>query len=216
MKDFANEFIKPNLSRFADVSCSAATKVAVGLQELPVEWSNASRQPPLRDCVLQVLAVLAFLCSGCASSNAPAHPPDLPLVYHNARYGLTLFLPTTWAGYSVMIEKWEGLKHVSGKNGPKVVARGPIIVLRHPQWKAAAPCQDIPIRVFTRVQWETYHQDGGFFLDAGGIDQEISHNYKYVFSVHSRFNWCEAAGWEEAGQIVQRNSDLNAPHLNPM
>jgi hypothetical protein len=165
---------------------------------------------------LYAAAITAVLASGCGSLRTPSQASDLPLRYHNARYHLTFFLPANWAGYSVVIQQWEGSRFVPAKDREEVTEHGPILILRHPQWKASAPRQDIPIRVFTRRQWEAYHEDGGFFIDAGGIDGEVGHNSKYVFSVWSRFNWGESPGWEEAGHIVERNQALSQPHLHPM
>jgi len=88
-----------------------------------------------------------------------------------------------------------------------------VIVLRHPKWKAGAPYQDIPIRVFTRSQWKDGEGPPG--IDAGGVNSEIAHNAKYVFAIWSRFNWDESCkGREEAGAIVDRNQAANGPHLH--
>jgi len=41
--------------------------------------------------------------------------------------------------------------------------RGPVIILRNPQWKTNDLYQDIPVMVFTRAQWDAEHR-GIFFL----------------------------------------------------
>jgi hypothetical protein len=146
--------------------------------------------------------------------NAPQHPSGLPVIYHNAEYGFTFFLPSSWRGYSVMIQQWDGERYLAAVDRPEVTDHGPVIVLRHPQWKASDPYQDIPIRVFTRSQWEGGGQ-GPPAIDAGGVDSEIVHNAKYVIAIHSRFNWDESVkGHEEAGTIFERNQTANGPHLH--
>jgi hypothetical protein len=52
-------------------------------------------------------------------------------------------------------------------------------------------------------------------IEAGGVDYEIAHNAKYVFAIHSRFNWDESVkGREEAGAIVERNQTAHGPPLH--
>jgi hypothetical protein len=90
-----------------------------------------------------------------------------------------------------------------------------MIVLRHPQWTTSNPYQDIPILVFTRNQWEADKQ-GRFAIGAGGFDEEIGHNSKYVFAISSRFNAADAVkGWKEATETVERNRAASEPHLHP-
>jgi hypothetical protein len=132
----------------------------------------------------------------------------LPVRYHNAQYDLTLFLPSTWRGHSVKIQKWEGY--------PTKTEHGPIIVLRHPQWRTNDLYQDIPIMVFTRKQWDEEEQ-GRFFPYAGGVIFELWHNQNYVFGLYSRYNaYDEVSGWKAAADIVERNCAANdMPHLYP-
>jgi hypothetical protein len=151
-------------------------------------------------------AITALLVSGCGSLNAPNHPSGLPLRYHNAQYDFTFFLPASWRGHSVLVEQWVS-------SYPAAPEHGPIIVLRHPQWTASNPCQDIPILVFTRSQWEAHRGDLG--IGAGGVEYEIGHNAKYVFGIHSRFNWGELKGWEEADAMIKRNQAVNEPPWFP-
>ena len=129
-------------------------------------------------------------------------------LYHNAQYGLSFFLPASWRGYSAIIQKWEGY--------PSKTERGPIIVLRHPQWTTNNLYQDIPIMVFTRKEWDEEEQ-GGFFPYAGGVIFEMWHNQNYVFGLYSRYNaYDELSGWKEAADIVERNCAANdMPHLYP-
>ena len=158
--------------------------------------------------LLQLSIIATLLATGCRSLDAPEHPCRLPLHYHEAQYGLTFNLPASWQGYSVIIQKWDGY--------PSTIDHGPIIMLRHPQWRAAKPYQDIPIMVFTRSQWEAQEQ-GKFFPYAGGVISEMWHNRKYVFGVYSRYNaYDEVRGWKEADDIInQTRAAHTEPHLYP-
>ena len=172
-------------------------------------------KPKILLCLALVLSGVLVGCSKAirhsdsGSLNSPNPQSGLPVVYHNAEYDFTFFLPASWRGCSVLLQRWDAL------DGPqsKVTDHGPVIVLRHPNWKAGAPYQDIPIRVFTRGQWKDGEGPPG--IDAGGVNYEIAHNAKFVFAIWSRFNWEESfQGWEEAGAIVQRNQTANGPHLH--
>lgn len=158
--------------------------------------------------VLQVLALAALLATGCASPNTAQPPSHLPLRYHNAQFGFTFFLPADWKGYSAFIEQWKGRSYLPAKNTTEVTARGPLIVLRHPQWRAEAPRQDIPILVYTREQWEAGTEDKAFPY-AGGVIDELWHNEHYVFALYSRYNWAELKGGEEVAKILEQNSAAN-------
>jgi len=51
------------------------------------------------------------------------------------------------------------------------------------------PYHDIRILVFTRSQWEVDKQDR-LSHGAGGMDEEVAHNDKYVFARYSR-DWVD-------------------------
>jgi len=164
----------------------------------------------------KIILCLALVLSGglFGCSTAVKHPADLPLRYHNAQYGLTFFLPADWKGYSVLIQEWNANLYSTNYQDVIGPEHGPIIVLRHPQWKADDLCQDIAILVFTRRQWD-FAKPQRLFVGAGGVECEISHNAKYVFGINSRHNWGELKGWETTGKIVQRNVVAGMPHLYP-
>ena len=170
--------------------------------------------------ILWLALVLSGVLWGCstavknANSDAPNHLSDLPLRYHNAKYGFTFFLPAGWKGYSVLMQQWDA--ELPSADYEKVIGieRGPVIALRNPRWRAGEPYQDIPILVFTRSQWDA-DKHGRFHIGAGGVDQEIAHNAKYAFAISTRFNWDELKGFEEAWKIVDHNQDANKPHLYP-
>lgn len=158
--------------------------------------------------------VIASL-SGCVS-NDPDRASAAEVIYRSAQYGFTFSLPASWRGYSVSVQQWEGQTYLPYRDESVVTAKGPIIVLRHPEWKASDPHQDIPILVFTRRQWDAHHQ-GRFIVGAGGVWEEIGHNSKYVFAISSRFNADDSVkGWKEATEIVGRNQAANQPHLYPI
>jgi hypothetical protein len=166
--------------------------------------------------LLYTSIVTALLATGCGSLNAPNHPSGLPLLYHNAHYDFTFYLPASWQGYSVLVEQWQGTSYLPGKDTTAVTAQGPMIVLRHPQWRAGDRYQDIPIMVFTRSQWDS-DQNGRFGIGAGGFDEEMWHNEKYVFGMSSRYNGADSVkGWKEVADIVERNRAANKmPRLYP-
>ena len=167
--------------------------------------------------LLYASTITALLATCCGSLNTPNHPSGLPLRYHNPQYGLGFSVPATWRGHSVLVQEWEGQTYSAAVDKVVVMERGPVIVLRHPQWKADAPYQDIPILVFTRSQWDALHL-GKFWpsLYAGGAMDEIWHNRKYVFGMSSRYNWGELKGSKEAADVVERNRSANKmPHLYP-
>ena len=170
----------------------------------------------------KILPGLALLLSGfllgCSTavrnsnSHAPNHLSDLPIRYHNAKYGFTIFLPASWKGYSVLMQQWES--NLSSPDYQTVVGmeRGPVMVLRNPQWKASEPYQDIPIDVFARSQWELEKKER-IGISSGGSEKEIAHNAKYVFAISIRFDWGELKGFQEAGRIVDHNQAANQPLL---
>jgi hypothetical protein len=159
-----------------------------------------------------VLAFAALAVTGIPSLAAPTPPFVAPVLYHNVQYDFTFSLPASWRGYTVLSDQWDLEPYVPALDKDMVTEHGPIIILRHPLWKPGAPTQDIPIDVFTRRQWD---QSDGEGVDACGLEYEIAHNSKYVFSVWSRFNTdASVQGWKEADTIVQRNIALNGPNLN--
>ncbi len=137
------------------------------------------------------------------------------VVYHHAQSSLTFSLPASWHGYSVLNQQWEGQTYVAAMDKRAVTEQGPLIVLRHPQWKEDDHYQDIPILLLTRSQFEALHQ-GKFSIGAGGVEIEIAHNDQYVFAVSSRFNADDSVkGWKEATEAVESYWTNNATHLYP-
>jgi hypothetical protein len=155
-------------------------------------------------------AVVSLVWTGCKNTA----PCQKPVAYQNVDYGFTFTLPESWRGYTVLMQKWEGSDYIPAHDRAEVMAHGPLIVLRHPQWTSENPRQDILIDVFTRNQWDGLHT-GRFEVGVGGYEKEIAHNEKYVFAVSSRFDWGELKGWEETEKIVEHNQAANEPHVYP-
>ncbi|EEF57967.1 conserved hypothetical protein [Pedosphaera parvula Ellin514] len=157
-----------------------------------------------------MLAIVALLGAGCSGHKDSSEVASAPVRYENAEYGLTFLLPESWRGYSVLVEQWNGDKYSAAADKLVVVGHGPIITLRHPQWQANAPRQDIPILVFTRAQWDELHR-GNLWpsLYAGGVMNELWHSQKYVFAMWSRYDLRELNGRQEVAEIVEKNRAVN-------
>ncbi len=162
------------------------------------------------------MLVLSGGLFGCATTEN--HPAGLPVHYHNAQYDLAFWLPEDWKGYAVMVQHWDGETYLSDKDKNIVSAHGPIIVLRNPLWKTDDLYQDIPIYVFTRRQWDATHLGKYDAASAGGVIDELWHNDKYVFGIHSRtFGFNEdLKDWRKTENIVDRNCVVHPKrHLYP-
>jgi hypothetical protein len=157
--------------------------------------------------LLRISVIAALLATGCGGMDVTSQPSSLPLRYHNARYGLTFFLPASWRGYSVSIEQLEDETYSPAEDKQIIVGHTPMFTLRHPRWQASAPYQDIPILVFTRAQWDALHH-GKLWpsLFAGGTMDELWHSPKYVFGMSSRYNAADdVKAWKEVADIVEQN-----------
>jgi hypothetical protein len=160
--------------------------------------------------LLSFLAVL--LATGCSSLKTSTPPPGLPVRYHNAQYDLTFFLPASWRGYSVLIDRLDDEQYSPAKDKEVIMAHSPMIMLRNPQWQTNAPYQDIPILVFTHAQWDAVHRDGLWpSCFAGGVIDELWHNQKYVFAMNSRtFGFADDLKcWKETADVVEQNCAAN-------
>lgn len=120
--------------------------------------------------------------------------------YENDKYGFRFKLPERWEGYSIITDEWEGLT----TNG-EVIEKGPIILIRHPEWTSEIPRQDIPIMIFTIKQWDLMHSDK-FHIGAAPIGpRELVRNKQYVFALPARYNFAFPAGYEEVEEIIENN-----------
>ncbi len=167
-------------------------------------------KPKLIFCLVFIVSGGLF---GCATNNQLT---SLPIRYDNAQYGFTFYLPVNWQGYSILTQQWEGETYLPEKDVDVVLARGPIIVLRNPQWKTDNLYQDIPVYIFTRQQWDYINLGKYDAAGAGGLIYELWHNDKYVFGMHSRYNADDSVnGWKEIQDIVNQNCAAHPePHLH--
>jgi hypothetical protein len=168
-------------------------------------------KPKLILCLALVLSGGLF---GCSTNRNQLS--GLPIRYHNAQYNFTFYLPTDWKNYSVLTQQWDGETYLLKEDKDVVLAHGPIIVLRNPQWKTNNLCQDIPIYVFTRQQWNDMNLGKYDAEGAGGVLYELWHDNKYVFCIHSRYDADDSVnGWKEAQDIVKQNCAAHPePHLD--
>jgi len=150
------------------------------------------------------LLSLQVLFGGCTSPEAipfPATQSTISIEYHNTEYGFSFSLPVSWKGYSITNDAWRG--YDNGQSDVTVY-QGPIISIRHPLWTSESPRQDIPIMVFTLVQWNSLQQ-GTYSVSAGGIYTELGRNTNYVFALYSRYNVAVLLGMEEVKTILEGN-----------
>lgn len=161
------------------------------------------------------IAILAaVLLAGCATQNtAQLSPTATPtpsatptaatsLTYDNTQYGFTFKLPLSWTGYTIINDTWQGTDVATGK----VTESGPLISIRHPLWTAAAKRQDIPIMVFTLVQWTKVISEKLSVGAAPIPPSELDLNKAYVFALPARYNYAFPTGYQEVDRIIQSKS----------
>lgn len=123
-------------------------------------------------------------------------------VYKNTQYDFSFTLPENWKDYSIVNDKWEGYA-TGSEQGQVSVETGPIISIRHPEWTAKNPRQDIPIMIFTINQWNLLQQDK-FHIGAAPIGpSELGHNDRYFFALPARYNFAFLTGFEEVEKILE-------------
>jgi hypothetical protein len=136
--------------------------------------------------------------------SATSVPANASIVYENNQYGFRFTLPEGWKGYTIVDEKWNGLALAGAQTG-KIVENGPIIYIRHPQWTAEKPRQDIPIMIFTITQWNSL-QNQEISVGAAPIPpSELGRNSRYVFALPARYNYAFPTGYEEVESILKSN-----------
>ena len=135
----------------------------------------------------------------------PAHSFDPQnageVTLYNTQYGFVFLLPKAWEGYTVVESTWEGTA-VSGDQAGQIVETGPELLIRHPQWSAETPRQDIPVMIFLRTQWEALG-NGAFHIGAAPVGpMELGRNSRYVFALPARYNFEYLFGYEEVESIL--------------
>ncbi|MGE5370705.1 MAG: hypothetical protein ACM3QZ_01840 [Solirubrobacterales bacterium] len=171
----------------------------------------------LMTVLLAFVISLSLLGCGIAGSKSqtnkqpqPAQKQKAGVVYANDQYGFDLTLPLSWKGYRVLTEKWEG-QAIGGPQAGKTVASGPKIVVRHPEWTAEKPRQDIPIMVITKAQWDDLLAEE-FHIGAAPIGPNpLDRNSKYVFALPARYNFAFPTGYEEVEKILNNHALVARP-----
>lgn len=126
------------------------------------------------------------------------------VVYQNTQYGFKFALPDSWRGFTVVNDKWVG-NAIDNAAGDVPVETGPLLSIRHPQWTAEHPRQDIPIMIFTVAQWNALQQEK-FHIGAAPIGpRELGRNQAYVFTLPARYNYAFPTGFEEVETILSGN-----------
>lgn len=122
--------------------------------------------------------------------------PDTTGKYLNTEYGFTFSLPKSWKGYTIIKETWQG-------NKDKVNLEGPKVVIRHPLWTYQNVRQDIPIMIFTPVQWDQVQKEILQVSAAPIPPEELGRNAKYIFALPPRYNFAYPDGFEEVEEILK-------------
>ncbi len=124
-----------------------------------------------------------------------------PVEYKNSEYGFSIVLPDSWKGYRVIESKWLGYEIDTPSDIP--TDQGPIIQIRHPNWKEDDPYQDIPIMVFTLEQWKVIQDEKLSVSAAPFPPTELARNSIYVLALPARYNYSFYKGWQEVETIIK-------------
>ena len=163
---------------------------------------GATVTPPIETLPIQTQAIGELPSATPAAAVLPgsaSQPGDV--VVHNTEYGFDFVLPNSWQGYTIVTATWAGLGTV-GENAGKSVATGPDLSIRHPQWTAENPRQDIPILVFTLKQWDDLQKEVFHIGAAPVLPTELGRNSRYVFALPARYNYAFPTGFEEVENIL--------------
>lgn len=126
------------------------------------------------------------------------------IIYRNPHYGFLFNLPSSWKGYRIVTDKWEG----HNLDGSRAEA-GSIIIIRSPLWIFQNPRQDIPVMVLTLNQWRKLQNDEFSIGAAPIMPTELGRNSDYVFALPARYNFAFLPGFEEVEEILE-NKPLQA------
>lgn len=178
-----------------------------------------------------ICGILASGCFAGADADygLPDQPGQLPdqkggdgVRYEDIEFGFKFSLPESWAGYLTELDEWEGVPSAEGTGngtegnnegdsegeaendpGRPVELRGPIIIIRHPEWTEEKQRQDIPIIVFTLNQWEDLTA-GKYNVGAAPVGPtELGRNDSFVFALPARYNYALLEGFEEVERILE-------------
>jgi hypothetical protein len=128
---------------------------------------------------------------------------DSAVECRNEQYGFTMTFPSDWSGYLVVVGTWQGQTH-DEQGETTGTYTGPEIILRHPQWTAAAPWQDIPVLVFTHDEWVLAEQQKLGVSAAPTSPSKLGENAKFVFALPPRWiGFVDTLGQDEAGKVPE-------------
>ena len=135
----------------------------------------------------------------------PVNTATVPIVYttiySNKEYGFAFILPSTWNGYTVVKNSWEG----NPLNAKTKKETGPKLLIRNPKWTETLHYEDLPVLIFTLAQWDSYVKEN-FSVSAAPIQAtEMGRNNKYVFALPPRWDFDYSQGYEEAQSIINMN-----------
>ncbi len=137
-------------------------------------------------------------------ATAGAYDAPQTVYYQNTQYGFGFSLPSSWRGYTIVTDQWVG-NTVGDATGSVQAVTGPLLSIRHPQWTAQNPRQDIPIMILTIAQWNDLQQEK-FHIGAAPIGpRELGRTQTYVFALPARYNFAFPLGFEEVETILNGN-----------
>ena len=167
---------------------------------------------PAARCSHLLVAACWMLFASMMASQEPVPPTKAAtIIYKNAQYDFCFTLPASWRGYTVLTDQWKGqwVGDASSPNAGKSFD-GPSISIRHPKWTADAPREDIPVMIFTPVQWALV-ASGDVGVSAAPIGpSELGRNEKYVFALPPRYDFDEKEGVDEVRDLMN-DHPLRAP-----
>ncbi len=188
----------------ANVIIDSKAKIFKGYTDQELKASDLRKGDKVEVTFTDDPRIMIYPVSAPAKTIRVMETQGNPVVYWNTQYGFSFSLPANWKDYMLVIDKWEGFSLREGENG-KIVETGPIISLRHPEWTAKNPRQDIPIMIFTLNQWSLLQREA-FHIGAAPMGpSELGRNSKYVFALPARYNFSFLTGYEEVESILRSN-----------
>jgi hypothetical protein len=182
------------------VSVFERSSASEGEKESDVESVPTNLVVRKRWTILILLVGTAVAIRATAQANATA--PSIE--YRNAQYGFCFSLPSSWKGYSIVTEHWDGSPPDS-----QSFTKGPLLLIRHPNWTEQNPHEDIPIMIFTHEQWRLVEQEKLIVSPASFGPGELGRNARYVFALPPRYLYDFAIGWQEVAKLT--GSSFHAP-----
>jgi hypothetical protein len=123
--------------------------------------------------------------------------------YRNEQYGFGMTFPSDWKGYSVVAGTWQGRTQDEQGETTGTYA-GPEFLLRHPQWTADAPWQDLPVMVFTHEEWALVEQEHLAVSAAPIGPGKLGENAQFVFALPPRWiGFLDTLGQDEAAKVPE-------------